>query len=61
MKPHFQFYFADEPHRAVYESREYVAHLLRAYRKRPQQYRLRRAGLHSYLVTIGGVMAVIAI
>lgn len=51
-KPRFQFYFAHEPHRATYENRTILAWRLKSYRRQPENYTVRKVGLHSYLVRL---------
>jgi len=51
-KPAFVFYFADEPQYAAPERRGHLAHLLKCYRAAPDRYSVRKAGLHSYVVTM---------
>jgi hypothetical protein len=42
MKPQYTFGFTDEPQFRCVDSRQHVAHLLRAYRANPRMYRLTR-------------------
>jgi hypothetical protein len=60
IKPVFNFYFADEPQRAVVADRAWLANALRAYRKHPGRYDLKRLGLHWYTVTHGSAIGVIS-
>jgi hypothetical protein len=60
MKPILQFYFADEPQFAVNCDRAWLANALRAYRKHPKRYQLKRLGLHWYTVRCGDSVAVIS-
>jgi len=55
LEPHklaFVFYFADEPQYATRDARGRLAHLLKCYRAAPERYSVRKAGLHSYVVTM---------
>ena len=56
-KPHFTFYFADEPQFATSSARYVTAYLLRSYRRHPERYELRRLGLHHYSVRCIGADA----
>jgi len=51
-KPVFVFFFADEPQYAAPEKRGRIAHLLKCYRAAPERYSVRKAGLHSYVVSM---------
>jgi hypothetical protein len=51
-KPAFVFYFADEPQYAAQDARGRLAHMLKCYRAAPDRYSVRKAGLHSYVVTM---------
>lgn len=54
MKPRFLFYFTSEPHRAATDDRARTARMLRAYRRKPELYKLERTAPHSYKLTISG-------
>jgi hypothetical protein len=54
MKPQFLFYFTNEPHRAALDDRARTARMLRAYRSKPDLYKLERTALNSYLLTVDG-------
>lgn len=62
-KPRFQFWFADEPQFATYERRGKLAAMLKSYRSLPDQYTVRRAGLHQYVIRCkrSGVVARIGV
>jgi hypothetical protein len=52
MKPEFTFHFDDQPQFKVSDRRYKTASMLRSYRKHPERYQIKRAGLHSYQVQI---------
>ena len=54
MKPQFLFYFTNDPHREALDDRARTARMLRAYRRKPELYRLERLALNSYLLTVDG-------
>jgi hypothetical protein len=54
MKPNFLFYFESEPARVALDTRKRTAQMLRAYRRRPQDYRITRTAPNAYRVAVAG-------
>jgi hypothetical protein len=52
MKPEFTFHFDDQPQFKVSDRRSRTANDLRAYRKHPERYQIKRAGLHCYHIKV---------
>lgn len=54
MKANFLFYFESEPARVALDSRQRTAQMLRAYRHKPNDYRITRTAPNAYRVAVNG-------
>lgn len=61
MKPQFLFFFTNKPTIVALDDRARTAKMMKAYRRNPTMYQLKRTAPHSYLLRVTGFVDTVTI